>query len=101
RIVIKTGLGRAVGGEMLDASEQMFARFEVAALKTPDPRRGEQTPKKHVLAASLDASAPALVASNVDHWREGPVDARAGRLERRRLGGPACKLRLEARHLRE
>ena len=47
--------------------------------------------EQHVLAAALDTAAPALVAGDVDHRREVPVDARAGRLERRDLRRAARK----------
>ncbi len=54
-------------------------------------------PEQRILAAAFDAASPALVAGDVDHRREGPVDAGAGRLERRRCGGAPRQLGLEAR----
>ena len=62
---------------MLDAGEHVLVRFEVAALEALHASSGEQAAEQRVLAATFDAAAPALVASDVDHRREGPVDARA------------------------
>ena len=81
---------------MLDAGEHALGRPQVIALEALDPRRGEQPPEQHVLAAAFDAAAPALVAGDVDHRREGPVDSRAGRFERRRRRGPPREVGLEA-----
>src|SRR5205814_5390939 len=90
-----------VSCKMLDAGEHVLTGLKIAPLETLDPRGGEQSAEKGVLAAPFDAPAPALVASDVDHRREGPVDPGARRLERRRLGGSAGKIRLETRDLGE
>ena len=100
-IVVKARLRRAVGREMLDAGEQAVGRPQVSALKTMHSGRGEQAPEEHILAASLDSPAPALVARDVDHGRKCPVDARPGGFECRRLGGPAREIGLEARDFRK
>ena len=86
---------------MLDAGEHVLGRLEVVALEALDPRGGEQPPEQHVLAAALDTAAPALVARDVDHRREGPVDARARRFERCRLRGAPREVGLEARDFGE
>ncbi len=97
RVVVEARLGGAIGREMLDAGEQMLVRLEVVALEAAHPRRGEQLAEQRVLAAAFDAASPALVAGDVDHRREVPVDAGAGRFERRGLRRSAGKLGLEAR----
>ncbi len=61
------------------------------ALEAAHARRREQAAEQRVLAAALDAASPALVASDVDHRREVPVDARARRFERGDLGGAAAR----------
>jgi len=70
---------------VLDAGEHVLVRLEVGPLETMNSSGGEQFAKEQVLAAPLDASSPTLIASDIDHWREGPVDARARGFERRRL----------------
>src|SRR5205823_7875532 len=62
---------------------------------------GEQATQQDVLAAPFDTASPALVAGDVDHRREGPVDPRPGRFERGGFGGPAGEIRFEARHFGE
>ena len=96
-IVVEPRLGGAVGREMLDAGEHVLVRLEVGALEAAHARRGEDLAEHRVLAAAFDAASPALVASDVDHRREGPVDARAGRFECGGLRRAAGELGLEAR----
>ena len=98
-IVVEPRLRGAIGREMLDAGEHVIDRSQIVALETPHPCCREQPSKQHVLATALDAPAPALISGEINHRREIPVDARAGRLERRCLGGATRQFRLEARHL--
>ena len=86
---------------MLDAGEHVLVRLEVRALEALHARGREQLAEQHVLAAAFDTAAPALVARDVDHRREGPVDAGARCFERRGFGGASRKIRLEARNLGE
>ena len=48
---------------------------EVLALESPHPRGGHRRAEEGVLAGALHHPAPAGVASDIDHRREGPVDA--------------------------
>ena len=86
---------------MLDAGEHVLGRLEVGALESLDSRGGEQAAEEDILAAALDPAAPALVARDIDHRGEGPVDARARRFERCRFGGSPREIGLEARDFGE
>ncbi len=79
----------------------MLVRVEVGALKAMDPRGRKQAAEQWVFTAPLDSAAPALVASDVDHWREGPVDSGPGRFESSSLGRSPGKVGFEARDFRE
>ncbi len=98
-IVVETRFGRSVSGKMLGGRQEMLIGLEVGALESLDSRRREQATEQNVLAPALHAAAPALVARNVDHRREVPVDAGASRFERSDLCGAARELGLEARNL--
>ena len=101
RIVIEARLRSAVRGKMLDAGEHALGRLEVPTLKALHASSREQPAEQHVLAAAFNTAAPALIARDVDHWREGPVDTGARGFERRSFGGASRKIRLEARNLGE
>src|SRR5438309_4900113 len=65
-VVVEAGLTRPISGEMLHACEEVVGRLEVASLEAPHSRRCEEAPEQNVLAATLDAAAPSLVARHVD-----------------------------------
>ncbi len=100
-VVVEARFTRAVGREMLHAGHQMIGRSQICALEAAHSGRSEQFAEQHVLATTFDSTSPALVAGDVDHRREGPVDSGARRLERRRGGGAAGEFRLEACDLGE
>src|SRR3982751_1501774 len=101
RVVIEAGFRSPVSGKMLDAGEHALGRFEVLTLEPLHAGSGEQPAKQHVLATTFNTAAPALIARDVHHWREGPVDTGARGLECRSFGGASRKIRLEAPNLGE
>ena len=68
---------------MLNAGDHVIDRSQIVTLEAANPRRREQAPQQDVLARAFDPAAPTLVARDVDHRREGPVDARPRGLEGR------------------
>ena len=73
---------RAIGGEMLGTGEQRIVAAQVAPLEAANPRRRQQAGQIDILARALDHPAPALVARDIDHRREGEVQAGCRRLHR-------------------
>ena len=86
---------------MLDAGEHRIVRGEIVTLQSAHARGSEQLAEQHLLTCALDHPPPALIAGNVDHREEGPVDARPGGLERRDAAGAGGQFGLEARRLGE
>ena len=74
---------RIVGGERL-------------ALESLHPRRGEQVAEQHILARPFHRPPPALVARDVDHREEGPVDPRRRGFVRRHPRGAHRQIGIEA-----
>ena len=66
---------------MLGAGEERARRAEVVGLETAHAGAGDGGAKEGILPGALGNAAPARVARDVDHRREGPVDAGGGRLD--------------------
>jgi len=96
-VVIKPRFRRAISGEVLRAGHHRIDRLEAGALEALHARRGEEVAEMHVLARALHGAAPALVACDVDHRREGPVDARGSGLVGCSGRSPFRQSRIEAR----
>jgi hypothetical protein len=80
--VVAAALGSAVGAEVLGRGHDRVGRGQVAALEPADLRCRERAAEERVFARALDDPAPAGVAGDVDHRREGPVEACRARLSR-------------------
>jgi hypothetical protein len=79
-VVIAAGFRAAVGREVLGRSEDIL-------LESPHPRRGHHGSEIRVLTGALGDASPAGVARDVDHGREGPIDAVGARFPSRHPGG--------------
>ena len=84
---------------MLGGGKHRVDRLQILALEPAHPRRGHQLAQQHILARAFHAASPALVAGDVDHRREVPVDARRRGLVSGHPGGALGKVRIEARSL--
>ncbi|MCW0416700.1 hypothetical protein NB689_002454 [Xanthomonas sacchari] len=95
-VVVQAGLGRAVGGEVLGAGGQRIGMVDAIALEAAHAGLGETPAQQHVLAAAFHAAAPARIAGDVDHRREGPVDPDRAGFQCGGTRGALRQLRLEA-----
>ena len=88
--VVATAARRAVPGEVLRPGEHAFGTE--LALEPTNLRSGDGSAEHRVFARALDDAPPARIARDVDHGREGPVDADRTSLARgrslRRFDGP-------------
>ena len=89
RVVLTAALGLAVGGEVLDARDDLVGRRVVVALRGLDARRREDGAEVRVLAGGLGDAAPARLVGDVDHRAVDLLDADRRRLARgdRVVGG--------------
>ena len=83
RIVVAAGIGGAVKGEVLDAGHDRIFGRQVIALIAAHHRLGDARTEISILARPLGHAAPAGVAADVRHRREGEGDSPGARL----LGG--------------
>ena len=93
-VILATG-HRSVRGEMLGTGGDAGGVAKVIALETADACLRQLHAQIRVLAGAFRDPSPALVTRDVDHRREGPVDAECGGLERRRAGGAFGKVGIE------
>ena len=82
---------------MLGAGDHALRRADLRSLKAADLRSRDDRAEEGVLPCALDHASPPRIASDVDHWRERPMDAHGTRLTRRdrltaldHLGIPGC-----------
>ena len=94
--VIEAVFGGAISGEMFGAGHDRIIGGKVVALKTAHAGGGEQPAQEHIFARPFHRAAPALIARDVDHWREGPVNPRARRLISGNARGAGGQFGLEA-----
>ena len=89
RVVLTAALGLAVGGEVLDARDDLVGRRVVVALGGLDARGREDGAEVRVLAGGLGDAAPARLVGDVDHRAVDLLDADRRRLARgdRVVGG--------------
>ncbi|MNV21021.1 hypothetical protein D3C71_1119450 [compost metagenome] len=99
RVVVEPALGRAVGREVLGRGQHRVGVREVAALEAAHARRRELARQVRVFAHAFEAAAPARVARDVDHGREGPAKAVGRGLDRRRARRALGQRGLPARGL--
>ena len=92
-IVVAPARDRAVAGEVLQR------RNEAALAKSRGARGGEIRTEQNVLARAFHRAAPARVAADIGHGREGPVDAGWNGLSRRQFGVAGGETGIEARGL--
>lgn len=96
-VVIQPSFGRAVGGEMLGTGCHRIGICQSCiALEAAHPRLCEQPRQQHVFASALDATAPACIAGDVHHRREGPVQTHRTGLHGRCARRAPCQVWLEA-----
>ena len=86
-VVVQAGGNRAIGGEVLGRGQQRIGRGQVLALEAAHAGGGELAGQVHVLAGGFGHAAPALVARDIHHRRERPVDAGRSRFLRGRPRG--------------
>ena len=79
-VVVATTFGEAVACEVLGAGGDGVEGAQVGALEAAHPCFGDSGAEVRILAGPLHDPAPARVARDVDHRREGPVDAGGGGL---------------------
>ena len=87
--------------EVLGAGSDRTRCCKVVSLESFHHGDGQAAGKIRVFSGALRDPAPARIAGDVDHRREGPVDARLRRLERRDTGTLPDDLRVPGRGLAE
>ena len=79
RVVVAAARCRAIADKMLGAGDDMAGCADMVALKPLHLRARHGGTQIGILARAFDNAAPARIAGDVDHRREGPVDSeRAG-----------------------
>ena len=68
---------------MLGAGDDAVRLAEAAALEAADLSGGHGGAQERILPGALDNPAPPGISGDVDHWREGPMDADRARLPSR------------------
>ena len=81
-VIVASAFGGAVSGEVLHAGENVFGRADVWALKAANLRGRHRGAEVGVFACALDDASPAGITCDVEHGREGPVDADGAGLPR-------------------
>ena len=76
RVVVAAAVGGAVAREVLGARDEVLGRARVGALEAAHLGRRHGRAQVRILAGALDHASPARVARDVEHGREGPVQAR-------------------------
>ena len=87
RVVVPPTFGAAVCREVLDGGHHRLRRAQVGPLEAAHSRRRHLRSQVGILPGALRDSAPARIASDVHHRREGPVHARRGGLAGRHMRG--------------
>ncbi len=75
RGIVATAFRCAVTGEVLGASGDRVGRPEILGLESFDHGNREPACEMGILARTFGYAAPARIARDVHHWREGAVDA--------------------------
>ena len=74
-VVILAPGNRSVRGEMLGTGSDARGVAKIVALESANACFGQFHAKIRILARAFRDTTPALIARDVDHRREGPVDA--------------------------
>ncbi len=74
-VVVLSALGKTIAGEVLGAGSHGCRVRKVVGLVAADHRQTHAGVEQRVLAGALGDAAPAGIARNVHHRREGPADA--------------------------
>ena len=86
---------------MLGRGEDRIGRGERGALEAAHLRLGHPAAEIGILARALDDAAPARIAGNVDHRREGPVEPGSACLDGGNAGGACFDRWIPARRHRQ
>ncbi len=100
-VVFHPAFDAAIAGEMFGTGEQGIFRTQILALEAANPRGGDPRAEPGVLAGAFHHPAPALVAGDVHHGRESPVQAKRAGFFGRSSGGAAAQFGIETRRLGE
>ena len=95
-VVLASGLGGAVGGEMLDRNEDATGLGEVIALIAADACTRHGCAEIGIFAGAFHGAAPTGIAADVDHGGVNPANARRDRLFSRHMRKGGGQFRIEA-----
>ena len=93
-VVIAAGFGGSIAGEVFGAGGHGIGGGERVALKAVNDGCANCGGQPGVFARAFGDAAPARVPGDIEHGREGPVDAFGGGLARRGAGGLADEVRI-------
>lgn len=94
-VVIHARANRTISGEMLRAGEHASRIAQILALEPAHASSRHRLAEAGILARAFGDATPALVTRDIDHWCEGPVNAKRCGFERRAARGELRQIGVE------